>query len=236
MAEQGWVRIDMRSWRYEDGHVRFFLLAGDEEALLVDSGDACRTAREQAEELLASEGLDLPLSLINTHADDDHVASNHEFECFYMSPAELVNLKMPHTPDQVIPVFDGDIIDLGGRELEVVGIPGHTPGSIGILDDAAGLLFSGDPIQDGEIYMFGPMRDMCGYVLSLEMLDPVLEDVTAIYPSHGSCPVSCDLVPQLAQAARQIMAGELPFRREERHGHKIRVYDVGVATFLCDDE
>lgn len=236
MAEQGWVGIDGRTWRYEDGHVRFFLLAGDEEALLVDSGDACHTAREQAEELLASEGLDLPLSLINTHADGDHTASNPEFEEFYMSPAELVNYRHPCTPQQVIAVFDGDVIELGGRDVEVVGIPGHTPGSIGLLDVASGMLFSGDPIQTGDIYMFGTMRNMVGYVLGLRALEPVLEDVTSIWPSHASCPVETSLAAQLADAAERILRGEVPYELREMHGTRVRAHDVGIATFLCDDE
>jgi glyoxylase-like metal-dependent hydrolase (beta-lactamase superfamily II) len=41
-------------------------------------------------------------------------------------------------------VSDGDVIDLGGRQVEVLHVPGHTPGSIALWEAATGLLFSGD--------------------------------------------------------------------------------------------
>lgn len=41
---------------------------------------------------------------------------------------------------------DGDRFDLGGRTLEVIATPGHTPDSISLLDRANGLLFIGDTV------------------------------------------------------------------------------------------
>ena len=68
-------------------------------------------------------------------------------------------------------MFEGDIIDLGERKLEVVHVPGHTPGSITLLDREERCLIGGDPIQiDGEIYMFGLHRYMEAYVFGLEHL------------------------------------------------------------------
>jgi glyoxylase-like metal-dependent hydrolase (beta-lactamase superfamily II) len=43
-------------------------------------------------------------------------------------------------------VADGDTIDLGGRRLEVLHVPGHTPGSIALWEPDAGVLFSGDTV------------------------------------------------------------------------------------------
>ena len=71
------IRINQNSWRIEDSGVRFFLLVGTERALLVDSGRITANAREIAESLT-----DLPLSLLNTHADGDHVAGNSQFDAF----------------------------------------------------------------------------------------------------------------------------------------------------------
>ena len=68
---------------------------------------------------------------------------------------------------RVLPAFEGDIIDLGERKLEVIHVPGHTPGSITLLDREERCLIGGDPVQiDGEIYMFGLHRDMEAYVLA----------------------------------------------------------------------
>ena len=80
------IRINRNSWRVEDSGVRFILLVGTERALLVDSGRNVRNARDIAASLT-----DLPILLVNTHADRDHVASNCQFESFYMHPAEESN-------------------------------------------------------------------------------------------------------------------------------------------------
>ena len=50
---------------------------------------------------------------------------------------------------------EGDVIDLGNRRLEVLHLPGHSPGSIGLWEAATGTLFSGDAIYDG------PLIDDC---------------------------------------------------------------------------
>jgi glyoxylase-like metal-dependent hydrolase (beta-lactamase superfamily II) len=64
-----------------------------------------------------------------------------------------------------LPVYDGEIIDLGDRPLEIVHVPGHTPGSISVLDRIQRTLIGGDPIQmHGQIYMFGIHRDLHSYV------------------------------------------------------------------------
>ncbi len=46
---------------------------------------------------------------------------------------------------------DGDVLDLGDRAFQILHLPGHSPGSIGLLDRDARVLFSGDAIYDGEL-------------------------------------------------------------------------------------
>ena len=50
------------------------------------------------------------------------------------------------------PVDEGDVIDLGDRLFRVVHLPGHSPGSIGVWEESAATLFTGDAIYDGELY------------------------------------------------------------------------------------
>lgn len=66
---------------------------------------------------------------------------------------------------------DGDRIDLGERPLEIISLPGHTPGSIAILDVNNRVLISEDPIQDGLIFMFGVQREIHAYSKSLKKED-----------------------------------------------------------------
>lgn len=77
------IQVNENTWRIEDGGVRFFLLTGTERALLIDSGMNVHNARDIAANLT-----ELPLSLLNTHSDRDHIGSNEQFENFYMHPAE----------------------------------------------------------------------------------------------------------------------------------------------------
>jgi glyoxylase-like metal-dependent hydrolase (beta-lactamase superfamily II) len=41
-------------------------------------------------------------------------------------------------------VEEGDVIDLGDRTLTVLHLPGHTPGEIGLWEEATRTLFAGD--------------------------------------------------------------------------------------------
>ena len=225
------IRIDEQSWRIEDGGVRFFLLTGDSAALLVDSGMSVPNVRE-----LAASLTDLPLRLLNTHADVDHVSGNGAFEEFYLHPSDAALYYRWHEPrtGRIVPVWDGDVIDLGSRELEVIHLPGHTPGSIALLDRSRRVLISGDPFQDGDIFMFGPHREMHAYILSTEKAMRRAGEFDAIWPSHGSFPLSPALLPQLRDAAERILRRELPGREQEMFGMRHLRYDAGVARFLCD--
>ena len=223
------IQINHNTWRIEDNGVRFFLLAGEERALLVDSGRDVLNAREIAESLT-----DLPLSLINTHADGDHVACNGQFESFYMHPAEEPNYRRGDRPGTILPVQEGDVLDLGGRPLEIIHIPGHTPGSIALLDIADRVLISGDPVQDGRIFMFGPFRNMENYIRSLEHLQNWAGRFDEVWPSHASFPVSLELIGKLYDGAQDILAGKVSCSSEELYGKRILAFDLGFATFLCD--
>ena len=106
-------------------------------------------------------------------------------------------------------VWEGDVLDLGGRELEIIHLPGHTPGSIAVLDRKYRALISGDPIQTGNIYMFGLHRDLPSYVASLERLTARMDEFDTIYPSHAAFPVSPDQIPALIADAKQVLNGEI---------------------------
>ncbi len=225
------IQIDGHTWRIEEERVRFFLLEGEERALLIDSGMQVKNAREIAEGLTK-----LPVSLLITHGDRDHVGSNGEFPVFYMHPAEASNYyNTQGKTGEFLPVWDGEVLDLGGRPLEIISLPGHTPGSIGVLDRNARVLIGGDPVQDGQIFMFGVQREMHAYIHSLAKLEGYREAFDWIYPSHGSFPVSPELIPVLREAAGKVLAGEVQGTKTEMFGRKIMRYDVGAASFLGEE-
>ena len=224
------IQINDDTWRIEDSGARFFLLAGKKRALLIDSGMMVHNAREIAESLTK-----LPLSLLNTHADIDHIGSNAQFEVFYMHPAEETSYRRGGGEGTILPVREGDTLDLGGRELEIIHLPGHTPGSIAVLDKSRCVLISGDPIQaHGNIFMFGEHRNMRDYIESLAHLEKRTDEFDEIWPSHADFPVKPELIGKLRDGAERILAGEVVGRLAAFHGQKITAYDLGFATILCD--
>lgn len=225
------IQINETTWRMEEDGVRFFLLTGRKKALLIDSGMQTRNARQIAQTLT-----DLPVELLNTHADPDHVGSNGEFTCFYMNPAEAPNYykRGEKREGSIVPVENGDVLDLGERPLEIITLPGHTTGSIAVLDIRNRALISGDPIQDGNIYMFGPYREMHAYLLSLNKLDAYRSRFDEVWPSHGSFPVEPAQIDRLKVGALLVMQGQAPREEMELHGSRIVRCDVGCAGFYCE--
>lgn len=223
------IKINDCTWRFEDDGVRFFLLCGKEKAALIDTGMNTVNAREMAEELT-----DLPLILINTHADRDHISGNGDFDEIYMSPAEEDNYRENAGTGTIIPVKDGDVIDLGDRPLRIIDNPGHTTGSIAILDEKHRVLIAGDSVQDGKIFMFGKYRDIDTYIDSLRNLSKYDGLYDEIYPMHGSIPVKPDLIGKLIEGAEQIRDGEAEGRIVDLFGNEVMLYEFPYAGFLCD--
>ena len=68
-------------------------------------------------------------------------------------------------------LVEGEVIDLGDRHFEVLHLPGHTPGSIGLWDAASGTLFSGDAIYDAQPLLDElPESDVTAYVNTVKRL------------------------------------------------------------------
>jgi len=222
------IRMNENTWRIEDGMVRMFLLTGTKEALLVDSGMRITNAREIAESIT-----DLPVKLINTHADGDHIAGNEAFSEFYMHPREEANYRFRGKAGKIVPVQQGDVLDLGDRPLEIIDLPGHTPGSIGILDVKNRVLIGGDSIQDGRIFMFGEHRNLSDYISSLEKLSAYEGRFDTVYASHSTVSVKPDIIPKLIAGAKQILAGEATGEEIDMFGNSVLLYQFEYAGFLC---
>jgi glyoxylase-like metal-dependent hydrolase (beta-lactamase superfamily II) len=118
--------------------------------------------------LAADDGEDLPAVLLDAlpHTGFDPAA-------YRLTPAAPTHL-----------VQGGDVVDLGGRTLTVVELPGHTPGSIGLIDDEERALVSGDAIYDDELIDTLPESDVDHYARTMERLRAL--DVDVVYPGHGA--------------------------------------------------
>ena len=77
---------------------------------------------------------------------------------------------------------DGDVVDLGDRSFEVLHLPGHSPGSIGLWEEATGVLFSGDAVYDGPLLDELDDSDVEAYVATMRRLREL--PVTVVHAGH----------------------------------------------------
>ncbi len=104
---------------------------------------------------------------------------------------------------------DGDSIDLGGRRLEVVLIPGHTPDAIALLDREAGFLWSGDSFYEGPIWLFAPETDLEAYRTSVARLAELAEGLTAVFPAHNTPVADPQLLLELQEKLDLVLTGQI---------------------------
>ena len=223
-------QLDASCWCMEENGVRAFLVTGKDLAVLIDSGYGTGNIKELVDNIT-----EFPIKLVNTHADRDHIGCNRIFEKAHMHPAEYDRYHRAVGADaHVEPLWEGDVIELGGRRLEVILIPGHTPGSIALLDAENRILFGGDSVQTGTIFMFAQGRNIAAYIASMQKLQENRSRFDTVYPSHGPVPVGSDIIEGLLDGARKIQSGEIKGAPTTFKDLSVNLCDVGVAKFLLD--
>ena len=136
-----------------------YLLFGTQRALLLDTGagttDVAVVVKELMGRWLSRNGRDaIDLVVAHTHAHKDHIAGDEQFKAF---PRTTV---VPPTLTGVQSFFqfrswptEVSTYDLGDRVLNVIPIPGHEVSSIAIYDRETAILFTGDTLYPGRLYV-----------------------------------------------------------------------------------
>ncbi|MEU8390772.1 MBL fold metallo-hydrolase [Micromonospora sp. NPDC048842] len=112
-------------------------------------------------------GEDIPELMIDVLPDPDYDPA-----AYRVAPMTLHHL-----------LDDGDRVDLGGRVLTVLHLPGHTPGSIALMEEHTGTLYSGDIVYEGALIDDLPNSDVAAYRRSMQVLVDL--DVSVVHPGHG---------------------------------------------------
>ena len=187
-----------------------YLIVGEKQALLFDTGMGISDIRTVTGELTH-----LPIVVLNSHTHDDHVGGNWQFETVYGMDTDFTRTNAKGSrqdaqeelgpgmicgglPKGFDPkayatrpwkisrfLHDHDMIDLGGRTLEVVSTPGHTPDAIALLDRAHGLLLSGDTYYPAPIWLYRPETNLDDYVASIKRLAALAPQLTLVLGAHN---------------------------------------------------
>jgi glyoxylase-like metal-dependent hydrolase (beta-lactamase superfamily II) len=149
-----------------------YLILGNSRALLLDTGAGKVDVATPVDSLVRAwsrrQG-NAPMQLVvaHTHAHGDHIAGDSQF-------VNRANTTLVGRDSAAVRAFfginrwpeDSGTIDLGGRILDIIAIPGHQPASIAVYDRLTGVLLTGDTFYPGRIYV----RDSVAFARSIPRL------------------------------------------------------------------
>jgi glyoxylase-like metal-dependent hydrolase (beta-lactamase superfamily II) len=211
-----------------------YLVEGSDRAVLIDTGNGIGNIREVAEALTE---LPVSVVLTHEHYDHVAGAWHFDEITAYDNAASLARLLEgrsneslqryvtddylwkplpegwdpatwtipPLTPTTL--VTDGDVIDLGGRTLEVIYTPGHSPGSMCLLDAEHRLLFTGDHFFPGPLYAYPEDVVLDDYIASNALLVERLDEFDWLLSGHNDPWVSSDVLPRVSDAFDTVLSG-----------------------------
>ena len=231
-----------------------YLIVGKKQAVLFDTGMGISDIRKVTV-LLTS----LPIIVLNSHTHNDHVGGNWQFDNVYAMDTEFTrknargsredaqaelepgqicgDLPSGFDPNDYVTrpwkitkfIHDNERIDLGGRTLEVIATPGHTPDAISLLDRENGLLFTGDTYYPAPIWLFRPETDLDVYAASIRRLAAFAPQVKTVLGAHNVPVAQPDVLPRLVAAFDTVRSGKVP--ASPQSDGKV-LYKVGEISFL----
>jgi len=211
-----------------------YLIVGEKRALLFDTGMGISDVGKLTRELTK-----LPIIVLNSHTHDDHVGGNWEFDTIYGMDTNFTrqnargsraDAQAEIAPDQIcgrLPkafdakayvtrpwkitayLHDGEQFELGGRTLEVILTPGHTPDEISLIDRENGLLFTGDTYYPAPIWLYRPETDLDEYRVSIRRLAALAPRVKLVLGAHNIPVASPAVLPRLVEAFDLVRAGKV---------------------------
>jgi len=110
-------------------------------------------------------------------------------------------------PFLAIPINDGEYFDLGGRQIEAIHIPGHSCGSIALLDINERTVFIGDSICDGMLLNLENSTSVEEYLESMEYLKTHISRFDQMYWSHGVQPLPAYHIDEAIEVSRDVLNG-----------------------------
>jgi len=135
-----------------------------------------------------------------------------------------------------------ELIDLGGRKLKVLHTPGHSPGSICLLDTKSKELFTGDTFYLSSLFAHFPESDFLAYSRTADYLASLAPSISVLRPSHDDSRrqpfAESEFLSRLAKAYQSIKAEKANFSLGvcPYTGVKIRDYRFeGFSIWVKED-
>ncbi|MCM1503977.1 MAG: MBL fold metallo-hydrolase [Muribaculum sp.] len=197
--------LEIRNFTFNMFGVNTYVVWNPEtkEAAIIDPGMINRSEEDQIDAFISDNHLNVT-QLINTHMHLDHIfgdkwvtdkygvkvkASTDDEFLGKQSPAQARMFSLPLHPQPVAvdePLKDGDKLNIGGEEVDVLSVPGHSPGSIVLYFPSSGWAITGDVLFEGSI---GRTDLVAGnHKLLIEGIHKklfALPDSTIVFPGHG---------------------------------------------------
>lgn len=243
------IAIDSQTWRIEEYDewtcVYMYLLIGNKSALLIDTGMGQIPLRQIVGELTS-----LPLEVANTHGHIDHTGANILFDRVYMHEAdeEVYGFHCSKAIRKDFPMYqfvpqkmdisyinENHIFDLGGRRLSVLLVPGHTPGSICLLDETNRALYTGDVCcQAGLLLNLDYSMSVSQYLEAMGRLNAQRSRFDITWPAHHSVPIPPEIIDRFMECAGQICAQPMVGEEKTDSYYPCRIHrykDIWIEYF-----
>jgi glyoxylase-like metal-dependent hydrolase (beta-lactamase superfamily II) len=105
-------------------------------------------------------------------------------------------------------VENASIIELGERQLEVIHVPGHTPDAIALIDRQAGLLWTGDTVYSGTLWLHAPETNLKAYGQSLKTLVDLMPNLNTVLPAHNIPWLTPNILTAVESGYNKLLAGQ----------------------------
>ncbi len=224
----------------EDHKATGFLVIGEERACLIDTMFGKEYSYKDIKKLTDKE-----VFVINTHGHSDHVLGNIHFKKAYIHKADqdmatkAYKIGKAMFPKRIFGskyaefenISEGDCISLGGLDLKIYELPGHTPGEIVVLCPQLRILFSGDAINHHLYMWLEHSTSMEEMVKNLKRLTPLMNGADIILHGHSVEKNDVSLITALIKGAEDIIDG----RTENDFSVKIGGTDVMKHPFSVDE-
>lgn len=234
-------KLEKGMWVVETADMTtMYIIEGTKKALLIDTGTQCEKL-DSVVKLITKK----PLDVVITHAHGDHDGNIRFFKEIYLHPGDTVLLNKSYK-GKVNFVKDGDVFDLGGKKIEVVHMPAHTPGSIVLIDREAGNCYSGDAFGSGQVWLqLRPFSPMKTYVESCKKMENLMDHgITKIYCGHYPYVKGAydkQYITEMRTLAEELINGTAP--KATPHTQKVSIagknpmmVTLGGATIVFDPE